>query len=436
MSLSDVVNLTIVESSQAVSRPGFGTQLIFTQTPYTDSLVRSYSSTAAMISDGFSATDPAVLAAGAAFSQNPHAPTVKTGKCTALPTATINLTATVTNTTVYSFKLCTQAAPSGTLISYTSDSTATMSEINAGLLASVNALAVGVTASDQTTYLRLAGNAAGTVFSVSSLSSSLVDSNVSADTSFAAQLAAIQQEDSDWYGLSSTYWGDAQIQVLSTFAETNRKLYVAQTKDSDILVAGSGDLASTLMAAGKARTALLHVENAMEFGASAWLGRVLADNPGSETWKFKSLANVTVEKLSDSQQAQCRAKHCNNYIALASVAYTQEGVVANGEFIDVIRFIDWLYTNLQLDIFALLKSAEKIPYTDQGAMLLENAIRGRLQQGVQAGGLVAGSIVVNVPRVAAQNASDRAARYFPGITFTANLAGAIHAVAINGTVSV
>ncbi len=436
MSLSDIVNLTIVESSQAVSRPGFGTMLIFAPTPYTNQLVRSYSSIAGMISDGFAADDVAVLAAGAVFGQNPHSPSVKIGKCTSLPTTTVKLTATVANSMVYSFLLCTQAAPAGTLVSYTSDSSATLAEINAGLLAVVNGLSVGITASDQTTYLRLQGNAAGTVFHVASVSSNIAVIDASADSSFAAQLAAIQQEDSDWYALGSVFRGDAQVQVLATFAEANRKLFICATKDSDIPVAGSGDLASSLQTANHARTALLHAENPMQFGDCAWAGRNLSQDPGSETWKFTTLAGVSSEKLTDSQQAECALKNCNDYIALNGRSFTQEGVVSSGEFIDVIRFIDWLYTNLQLDIFARLVDGEKLPYTDQGAMVLKSIILARLQQGVAAGGIVKGSITITVPKAADQNPSDRAKRFFPGITFTALLAGAIHAVKINGTVSV
>ena len=437
MALSDIVNLNITTTSQAISRPGFGTLLVFAPTPYSSNLVRAYSGTSAMISDGFVATDAAYVAASAVFSQNPHTPIVKIGKCTALPTQSFQLTATVANATVYSFLLCTPAVPQGVLCTYTSSGSATMAAINAGLIAAVTASGLAVVASDQTTYLRVQASAAGTVFGVAAPSVSLAVFDASADNTFAAQLAAIFAEDPNWYGLASVYNSAAQTQIIGAFAEANQKLFMASSRDTGVVTAGGGDIASLLQAASRRRTAGLQCHNQMEFGQCAWFGLKGAADPGSETWKFATLAGPTVSALSQTQNTTAAGKNWNTYTTLASQNFTAEGKVSSGEFIDVVRFIDWLYNNLQLDIFALLKNAAgKVPYTDAGAVLLDATIRARLQQGVQAGGLVAGSIVVTVPKVATQLASDRGNRYFPGITFSANLAGAIHSLAINGTVSI
>ncbi|MBU6428827.1 MAG: hypothetical protein KGR26_07455, partial [Cyanobacteria bacterium REEB65] len=47
-----------------------------------------------------------------------------------------------------------------------------------------------------------------------------------------------------------------------------------------------------------------------------------------------------------------------------------------------------------------------------------------------------GSLVLDVPKVSDQTETDRTHRYFPDITFSANLAGAIQKVQVLGTVSV
>lgn len=444
MALSDIVNLTIVESTSALTRPGFGTPLILAQTPYTSNLVRSYASQPAMIADGFAATDAAYVAAGAIFGQNPHTPNVKIGKLSSLPTYAATLTPVVSGTpsVVFSGSIVTPLAPAGTAFSFSTGASPTVAGACTGIAAAINALAIaGLTATATATVVNLTGTA-GLVFSVigakcDTLPFVLNYQEITADpaTGFATQLASIQAEDNDWYALASVYTSSIITPILATFAEANRKLLVASSHDDDIIGSGTGDLASALKTSARTHTALLHVANRLEFGDCAWLGRTLADDPGSETWKFKTLGGVTAEKLSATQVSNAKGKNCNTYVTIAGANMTQEGQVAGGDFIDNIRFIDWLYTNMQLDVFALLKSVEKLPYSDFGAAQLESVIRARLQKGVQLGGLLPG-FTVTVPKASAQLASDRANRYFPSITFVAQLAGAIHSVQVNGTVSV
>lgn len=72
-SIDEIIDITIVNSAQSVSRKGFGTGLFITDTvpkTFTDSL-RIYSSPKNLLSDGFTATDKAYLAAVCFFGQEP-----------------------------------------------------------------------------------------------------------------------------------------------------------------------------------------------------------------------------------------------------------------------------------------------------------------------------------------------------------------------------
>ena len=69
--IRDIVNVTIDRRTQAVTRQGFGTLLVagaFTTFP---ERVRYYTNAAALITDGFLATDAVYLAVAAAFAQSP-----------------------------------------------------------------------------------------------------------------------------------------------------------------------------------------------------------------------------------------------------------------------------------------------------------------------------------------------------------------------------
>ena len=74
-------------------------------------------------------------------------------------------------------------------------------------------------------------------------------------------------------------------------------------------------------------------------------------------------------------------------------------------------------------------------YTDTGIPILTAALRGALEQGADQGIVVRDSIVINTPKVAGQDSSDRANRDFPGITWSATLQGAVHTLDITGSLA-
>ncbi len=175
------------------------------------------------------------------------------------------------------------------------------------------------------------------------------------------------------------------------------------------------------------------------FPEFAWAGLMLPSDPGSETWKFKQLTGITASDKIDitpSEEAVALGKNANLYTPLAGVGHTQEGVMAFGRFIDIQRGIDWLEVTMSETIAARLLNEPKIPYTDSGITVVEGEIVQVMDQGVRQnllGPLLDDSgdfYRIDVPKVADQSTADRTARYFPGIVVTAQLAGAIHSLAI------
>lgn len=440
MALADIVNISISSETAAVTQAGFGTPMIlgfdcpggFTE------YVRYYTNTTDMVSDGFSATGPTVKMATRVFAQSPRVVRLAVGRCAATYAQTWTITPTAANSTVYKLNIA------GNLVSYTSDSSATVTEISTGLKTAIDLLSItGVTCTIVSTKLHIALTAglSKPVYVPANMLSLLDLVQDTADVSLAADLAAIAVEDNSWYGILLPYASSALIQIVATYAEANEKLFIAQTQDSAVITVSNGSdstsIAHVLKAAADARTALIYSANNEDFADGGWAGKCLPLDPGSETWKFKTLAGVTVSTLTTTQQTNAQAKYCNVYTTVAGVNITQEGLVAANEFIDVIRFRDWLRARMAESIFGALARTKKIPFTDAGIAVVEGLVRAQLQAGVEVGGLSSSPApVVTVPKAADISDSDKAARTLRNVKFDAVLAGAIHFVTISGTITV
>jgi hypothetical protein len=435
--LDTVVDISIDAQTTSPAQTGFGKPLFVGFHNKFVERAREYSSLQGMLADGFATTDSLYKMAKAAFAQNPRPPVVLIGRLTTPSTQTVTLVPVAVNLKQYALII------NGVTVTFTADGTALAAEIVAGFVTAINASAVAtaVTASGTTT-LSIVADVPGTQFTVEVPPTDLdlwTFQNVTTDGSgIAAQLAAISLENDSWYALAMDSSGKAEILAAAAYIETVRKIFIAQTNDSDVQVTGSGDVASALLALNYKRTALMFVRQfVQQYAAAAWLGRMLPTAPGSATWKFKALSGVTPDSYSDAQFGFVRNKRANYYTAIVpGTPTTGEGVLSSGEFIDVTVFLDWLRARMQERIYSLLVNSQKIPLTDGGISKVEAQVRGQLLEGVSAGGLDGNSLQVIVPRAAAISAADRAARKLTGISFQARLSGAVHSVVVTGTITV
>ena len=78
----------------------------------------------------------------------------------------------------------------------------------------------------------------------------------------------------------------------------------------------------------------------------------------------------------------------------------------------------------------------KIPFTDPGIAIIEAEVRGVMDLGISKGIFAADPApTVSVPLAVDVDTNDKANRLLPDVNFTAVLAGAIHFVEVNGTVT-
>ena len=437
MSLADIVSVTITAQTTTVSRAGFGIPLIAAFHTNFGNRVREYADVAGALVDGFLVTDPAMRAAAKILSQNPKPTSFKVGRRASAPTQIVELTPTdTTEGLVVSLNV---VSPDGTVtaVSFTNGAAETVATISAALLALIDAI-VGVTATGGITEVTCTADAAGDLFDYQQLTGGLDVQDVTVDPGLTADLTAIRLEDGDWYGLVLDSTSEAEILAAAAWAETETLLFGANSADAgvkDSVVID--DVASDLQTSAFARTFLLWSGSVLSYAAAAWLGKQLPTDPGTTTWAFKTLAGVAVDALNTNEVSAIEGKDANHYTRVAGVNITRPGQTSANEFIDITRYIDFLKARLQENIFALLVNLPKLPYTDSSVDLVRSEILAQLQRGIAAGAIAATPApTVTAPAVEDIASANRAARLLPDVKFSAQLAGAIHAVDVDGILTV
>lgn len=340
----------------------------------------------------------------------------------------------------------------GIVYSFTSDnSLQTAEEVSAILVGLINATpqAVDVTAVDNLngTFV-VNSNVGNTTFSISatpdylSVENGLIVQPLAAVNTPAQDLDLINAVNDSWYALISTDRTPATVMAIAAWTQAHVKLFGTASNDPAIINVPAGSdttsVAAQVNQLGYTRTFVMYHQDAdTDYPEAAWFGRVLPLIPGSETWKFKTLAGVARSNLTTTQSNTVLAKKANTYQFVGGIGITGNGTVGSGEFIDIIRGIDWLTARIQQYVFQVLANNNKVAYTNAGIATIEAEVRRALQEG-EANDLLATEppYTVTVPNVLDVPAVDKAARILRNVKFQATLSGAIHSVVIKGVVSV
>ena len=266
------------------------------------------------------------------------------------------------------------------------------------------------------------------------------------DLTITAGLTAIEIATADWYAWiiipPGTYADD--VKEAAAWNETHKKILFNASFDVNILDAGdTTDLAYFFKNLAYDRTVTIYHPDSQDGNVSGspswieagWPGETLPFDPGSQTWAYKTISGVASYGLTSGERTAALAKNCNIYTATAGVNVTEEGKVASGEYIDIIRGLDWLESTLQTNVFANLVNKRKIPFTDEGAATVETAVKAALSEGVE-NTLIAPGFTVTIPKIADVSSVNKLARNLPDVKFNAVLQGALHSIEINGTVTV
>ena len=287
--------------------------------------------------------------------------------------------------------------------------------------------------------------AAGVIFSQEPSPTQIVVCRKDAAETWAEAAAAAKLEDNSWYGMVITSRLLADQEAIADWAESNDKLFGISSSASEILDASDDtDIASYIKSKSYDRSFVIYHPDAGGddecFADAAWLANRFPYTPGKTTWKFCTLSGVSVYSLSTSKLNAALGKNANIYTEISSLYCTEEGTVGSGEYIDVVRGIDWLYARMQENIFQLKKTAtdkgEKIPLTDAGITQVDSVMKEVLQTGVENQLLTSDPApTTSVPLAEDLSTADKGARTLTDATFEAYLAGAIHKTKITGVVT-
>lgn len=257
---------------------------------------------------------------------------------------------------------------------------------------------------------------------------------VASDETYEDGLMKVVEEDNQWFVLVCEDHTIATQLALASAIQGMRKIYGTSTQDIEVTGAIGDDIGSQLYGSNYNQTFIIYSANAnTDFPEAAWIGGQIPEVAGSNTWTLKQGAAVTVDSLSDTQRANLRSKNVNMFTRVAGVSVFQDGVMADGSWIDEIIFILWCEARIKEAIFFRLLNSKKVPMTRTGATIIENEIRSILNQGVRQGGIADDTpYYVEAPDPMQMNPNDRAKRALGDFKFEFRLAGAVHSVKVRG----
>lgn len=431
--IKQVVDVQIKVTNNEISTEDFSLLLILGYNKVFTEKYREYSSTAEMLTDGFRETDTQYLAASAVFMQNPMVEKILVGRREA---DSVKISVDIAaNTREYTCKI------NGTTFSYTSDGSATIIEIATGLVASINGGTEPVTATDNGdgTYL-LDADVTMTPYTVS-LDAYQTIMSYGVGQTIVEDVSSIQEINDTWYAIMETGRTASDVLSLAGWCETNYKLYGTVSNDTDIIDEDKNTDTTSIVAqlrALKYRYTFCIFRKTLDYIEAALFGSQLALPPGSATWSLKSLTGFASDNLTTTQSNNALSKQCNTYENIASFDAIRNGMVFDSSFmyIDVVRDLDWLKQDIQVEEFRLLIDNAKIPYTDAGISMCQGVLKNRLDNAINLGILAEfPNPVITVPLAANIPAIDKQDRVLRNLNFVAVLTGAIQSMKINGSVS-
>lgn len=260
-------------------------------------------------------------------------------------------------------------------------------------------------------------------------------------------LIALANENNDWYAICDVHHIESRAVEMGEWAEAREKLFVTVLSNPNNTSASATDNTSTaaqLKQKQLFRTAWWYNPDPAQFPDCALIAKMFTKYPGQETYANQRLSAVNYTFLSETIYSNLFNKNGNTFEPFRNIAITQNGKVAGGEWIDIIRFRDWLCEEIKIRIFQQMVD-NRIPYTDPGIAIIRTRLQEALDMGVIRGGIappevnsdgdLVPSYTISVPLSVNISANQKATRVLQDVYFTARIAGAIHVVEIQGTLT-
>ena len=457
----------------------------------TKSRMRSYSSLAAVAAD-FGSTAEEYLAAAIWFSQSPQpsgnlligrwCKTAASGQLVGAPLSAAQQAISNWNAIANgSLKVTIDGGSSQTITGINLASPA-VTNLN-GVASAISALLTGAVctwnsslgcfvitsnstgASSQVSFASAAGSgtdlSSGMGLQSSTTSGVYQAPGIAAETALAALTLFDSQFGQQWYAVKILDAADTDhISCLAYCdASSTAHFYSIGTQESGVLVSSSTTDIAALAQAAANNHGMVQFSSSTPYADVSALARILSVNYSGTataiTLAWKQEPGVVAESLTSSQIAALEAKNCNVFVNYNNgTAILEPGICPSGQYVDTIMGIDAFKVLLQTALYNVLyTSTTKVPQTDSGMHQLVTAAEavcaqfvnnGLFAPGVWSyagfGSLNTGDLLnkgyyVYAPPVAAQSASDRAARKSTLLQIAVKLAGAVQSVQLQVIVS-
>lgn len=429
--LDDIVRVVLTRESTAVATASFQIPLILATFTNFAERTRAYTSFAGVAED-FDSTDNVYKIAQKVFGQSTVGavpPSIIVGRRQV--DEVDGSIATVANSTAYTLTI------NDEVFTYTSDTSATASEIATGLKTAFDLDPVaGITFTDNSDgTFSVAVTTPGTGWSIKA-SSNVALAQVTPTETWVEALDAVSEDNASWYALICESQDKVVQEALSDAINAQRKIYGISSADTVAPTTGVTDIGAILSAKSAGRTFGVYLPTAAnDYPEAAWIGSQLAYTPGSNDWDFKRAQGVTVSKLTANAINNLKEKDWNYYTPKGGVNIFMNGDMFDGTPIDQVVVEDWLYARLQEGVYFRLINSLKVPMTNAGLAIIENEIRAVLSQ-AEANGAIDRGWTVSTPDVLSIPANLRAQRVAGVFVFRCRLAGSIRKVEIEGFLSI
>ena len=230
---------------------------------------------------------------------------------------------------------------------------------------------------------------------------------------------------------------DGDRDAVATWCQDNERKFIAANNVSE----SAADIATAIGEINLDQTHFVCFENAGEELTSvdhpvdaALAGRLSAYFPGSINFKFQEFTGIPGSDYSLSEINTIEDAGGNVYRDKKGISQTSAALSTDNETFSDIPIIEmWLEDNIISRIYRLLVDENKVPYTNVGVEMVESAIRGAFEEGIDEDVLVEYNLTS--PDTDEQTVQDRADRILGDFEFVARLSGAVNEVEITGVIT-
>ncbi|EOM8462708.1 DUF3383 family protein [Shigella flexneri] len=444
-----IVNVDITLNTAGTTREGFGLPLFLASTDNFEERIRGYTSLTEVAED-FDESTAAYKAAKQLWSQTPKVTQLYIGRRTMQ--YTVSIPDTVAEGSEYSLTVAIGGGVSQPF-QYTAKESDTalivLSEFKSQIEASptikdgVNVSVTGTGAS-ATMIITKAGD--NDFVKVTSITATTSIAATTADTASAA-LASIETYSTDWYFISAEDRTQQFVLAMASEIQARKKIFFTANADVKALqgteLTSATDVPAQLAKNRYTRTVCLwHHTSEYDYPEMAYIAYGAPYDAGSIAWGNAQLTGVAASlqpanqrPLTSIQKSALDTRNCNFIDLDGGVPVVRRGITSGGEWIDIVRGVDWLESDLKTSLRDLLinQKGGKITYDDTGITRVRQVIETSLQRAVNRNFL--SSYTVNVPKASQVALADKKARILKDITFAGILAGAILDVDLKGTVA-